>query len=129
MVLVACVALVGCRSSAPPSGTRPSPSPSGTPASSPSPSVSPSPAPSPAQVPAGFGVLSTSWVSEGVGWALGVVPCSGGRCVSLVRTGDGGTTWVPVAAPPVPPATATDALAAQRVRFANLSDGWVFGPG
>ena len=36
--------------------------------------------------------------------------------MSLVRTGDGGTTWVPVAAPPVPPATATDALAAQRVQ-------------
>src|SRR5919197_966364 len=27
------------------------------------------------------------------------------------------------------PATSTDALAAQRVRFANLNDGWVFGPG
>jgi photosystem II stability/assembly factor-like uncharacterized protein len=49
--------------------------------------------------------------------------------VSLVQTGDGGGTWVPVSAPPVPPATATDALAAQRVRFANLKDGWVFGPG
>jgi photosystem II stability/assembly factor-like uncharacterized protein len=80
-------------------------------------------------VPAGFGVLSTSWISEQVGWALGAVPCTGGRCLSLAQTGDGGATWVPRQAPSVPPASATDALAAQKVRFANLNDGWVFGPG
>jgi photosystem II stability/assembly factor-like uncharacterized protein len=124
------MALVACnRSSAPTGGGSPTSARSSTPASSPSPTASASAVPQLAPVPAGFGVLSTSWVSERVGWALGVVPCSGGRCVSVVQTGDGGATWVPIPAPPVPPASATDALAAQRIRFANLSDGWVFGPG
>lgn len=124
--LVLCLALVACKPSARRSPALRTPSP---PAPSPSPAVSPSAEPKAEPVPAGFGALSTSWVSERAGWVLGVVPCSGGRCTALVRTSDGGGTWTPVPGPQVPPAAAPDALAARRIRFANLSDGWVFGPG
>ena len=129
VALVLCLALMSCRSAARRSDAGPTLSPPGPSGPSPAPAASPSGEPPGASVPAGFAALSTSWVSERTGWVLGVVPCTGGRCTALIRTSDGGSTWTAVAAPPGPPAPSPDALAARWIRFANLNDGWVFGPG
>jgi hypothetical protein len=128
MALVLCLAPMSCKPSPRRSDAVPTASPSGA-APSPTPAVSPSGETHGETVPAGFGALSTTWVSERAGWVLGVVPCAGGRCTAVLRTSDGGGTWTTVPAPAVPPASAPDALAARWIRFANLSDGWVFGPG
>ncbi|MDQ6875075.1 MAG: hypothetical protein M3042_08460 [Actinomycetota bacterium] len=84
-------------------------------------------------VPAHFTPWSVSSVSAQVSFVLGDAPCSRPPCTSLVVTGDGGRTWHGLPAPRA-------ALLLNRfgglpskyvseVRFANLSDGWVFGGG
>lgn len=75
-------------------------------------------------VPRGFEPWSASFVSRTTGFVLGVNPsCKTRKCASLVRTTNGGKSWVSL---PVP-AGAYGAKVSE-VRFANLLDGWLFGP-
>lgn len=75
---------------------------------------------------AGFSPVSVTRISLQMGWALGTSPCGVALCTALARTRDGGATWHAV---PVPPAVLAPAGAAvSRVRFANATDGWLFGP-
>jgi photosystem II stability/assembly factor-like uncharacterized protein len=77
-------------------------------------------------LPAGFSPASITRISLRVGWALGASPCGPGICTTLARTRDGGSTWHSV---PVPEALLTPSpTTVSRVRFANASDGWLFGP-
>jgi photosystem II stability/assembly factor-like uncharacterized protein len=58
---------------------------------------------------------------------LGTAPCGNTNCNELLRTRDGGKTWVTLPRPPLPVA---DTIGVQRrIRFANLNDGWIYGPG
>jgi hypothetical protein len=120
----------------------PGPTPSGTPATSPSatPSASASAAALPrgGPVPAGFVAVSASTTPEGYLYALGTAPCPAGPCTSLVRSPDGGATWVGV---PAPRADLPDGAAGtgdltgrpvgrvSEIRFATQRDGWAFGGG
>ena len=100
----------------------------------------PTPSPSPAwTVPAGsaaaaLSVESVTFVSPEEGWVLGTLPCSASpQCLGLLRTEDGGQSWVSVTPPPTYPYPAASADGGvsggvSEVRFANSQDGWVFGP-
>jgi photosystem II stability/assembly factor-like uncharacterized protein len=89
------------------------------------------PPPKPVPVPAGFSPVSVTWVSTKTGWVLGVVP--GGGLV-LAHTTDGGTTWAQAPALPAaltyfnPFGPTPHKGGVDRVRFGDLSDGWLFGP-
>ena len=77
-------------------------------------------------LPTGFSPVSITRISLRVGWALGTSLCGTEVCTALARTRDGGATWHSV---PVPAAVATAGPnGVSRVRFANPSDGWLFGP-
>lgn len=83
-------------------------------------------------VPTAFEPGSVSFISASIGWALGTVgTCA--SCLALVRTADGGASWQSIPAPRVPYVQQSDAArpatGVSRVRFANLEDGWAFGPG
>ena len=76
-------------------------------------------------LPAGFSPVSITRISLRVGWALGTSLCGTEVCTVLARTRDGGATWHSV---PVPSGVATSGSdGVSRVRFANASDGWLFG--
>src|SRR5579871_2265423 len=71
-------------------------------------------------VPAGFHPTSVTFVSANEGFVLGSAPCASAPCTSLLRTVDGGRTWVGVPAP--------RSANVSEVRFANGVDGWAWGP-
>src|SRR4051794_21631848 len=50
-------------------------------------------------VPAGFNGYDLTWVSNDDGWALGTAPCDNRPCTSILRTTDGGKSWVGIPAP------------------------------
>jgi photosystem II stability/assembly factor-like uncharacterized protein len=75
----------------------------------------------PGSVP-GFVPSSTSWTSERNGWVLGFSPCAQEACAALLRTFDGGQTWLPLGSPPVSQTPEHDQV---RVRFANNFDGMI----
>jgi photosystem II stability/assembly factor-like uncharacterized protein len=85
-------------------------------------------------VPSGFLPGPVTFVSTATGYAIGVASsCPGGQCVALVRTTDGGGTWVGLTPPTagyvahgVPAASGLPGV--DEVRFADPLDGWVFGP-
>jgi photosystem II stability/assembly factor-like uncharacterized protein len=109
-----------------PRTTHSAPHPSSTPPPSASAPVSPVRGP----VPAGFKVADLTFVSPDAGWALGTAPCAHAPCTSLVRTSDGGRSWVGVR-PPVVALTGADDCASgcvSHVRFATPLVGYVFGP-
>ncbi len=97
----------------PPALSSVAPAPSGSGSTSrpaPSASSSPSPAGSTASgpsgqgpvggpVPAGFTGYDLTWVSDNDGWALGTAPCGSPPCTSILRTRDGGRSWVGIPAP------------------------------
>ncbi len=109
-------------------------------ATAPTTAVSPSPigstGPSGGVVPAGFRPVDVSFVNRDDGWALGSVPCPSGRCTELVRTRDGGSTWVSVPAPPLalPASVEVDPVLAgcnavvciSQIRLATPQIGYVF---
>ncbi|MFL6164040.1 MAG: WD40/YVTN/BNR-like repeat-containing protein [Jatrophihabitantaceae bacterium] len=111
------------------------PSPSGL--STPAPSSSPSSSagggePKGGPVPAGFNGYDLTWVSNDDGWALGTAPCGTPPCTSILRTRDGGKSWVGI---PAPRAflTATDTCThacdqVSNLRFANPLVGYAYGP-
>ena len=120
-----------------PSSSVPSPGPSSAPSSgsTPAPSASPSgsaPAgPSGGPVPAGFRAYDLTWVSADDGWALGTAPCSSAPCTSIVRTTDGGRSWVGIPAPKAwlaPADTCTQACdRISELRFATPLIGYAVG--
>ena len=59
---------------------------------------------------------------------FGQAPCSSGSCSAILRTADGGATWSSVTAPAVPFSHGEDPGGVSHIRFANPSDGWLFGP-
>ncbi len=79
-------------------------------------------------MPAGFVPYSATFVSSSQGWVLGTAPCAGPPCTSLLRTRDGGRSWQGIAPPVVALATEqAGAATVTSVRFADSSDGWLFG--
>ena len=110
------------------------PTPRGT--STPPPTLSPSPAWTEpvGSAAATLSVESVTFVSPEQGWVLGTLPCSAApACLALLRTEDGGRSWVSVTPPPSYPYPAAGADGGvsggvSEVRFANSQDGWVFGP-
>lgn len=69
-------------------------------------------------VPAGFGPESFTAIGEEMWWLLGTAPCSSPPCTSIVRTDDGGRTFVGVPAPRT--------AAVTQLRFADPSDGFAY---
>lgn len=84
--------------------------------------------PSGSAAPAGFAAASVTFVSLREGWVLGSVPCASGLCPVLLRTQDGGRTWVAIPAPSSTVSTGPQTNGVREVRFADANDGWVYGP-
>jgi photosystem II stability/assembly factor-like uncharacterized protein len=78
-------------------------------------------------VPAGFVPQSVTFISSAEGFVLGVAKCTSGTCAAVLRTRDGGRSWVGIPAPTVQVGTGTGR--ASLVRFADATDGWVSGHG
>lgn len=104
------------------------PPPATPPAASTPPASTAGPAGGP--IPAGFQVFSVTFASPDLGWALGTAPCTSSPCTSIVRTGDGGRTWVGIPAPHAPllAAGAVTDSGVSNLRFADALDGWAYGP-
>jgi hypothetical protein len=66
----------------------------------------------------GLSPTSVTFVSADVGWVLGTVACSAGRCTRVEQTTDGGAQWTPVASPPGSPTG---------IRFASATIGYAYG--
>ncbi len=83
-------------------------------------------------VPASFTGYDLTWVSNDDGWALGTAPCGNPPCTSILRTTDGGKSWVGIPAPRAFLAatdTCTDACdQISNLRFANRLVGYAYGP-
>jgi photosystem II stability/assembly factor-like uncharacterized protein len=82
-------------------------------------------------VPAEFRALDLTWVSGQDGWALGTAPCATAPCTSIVRTSDGGKSWVGIPAPKAA-LSQTDNCSGScdlvtHLRFANPHVGYAFG--
>jgi len=132
-----------------PPATQPSPPPSSS-TSAPAPSASAKPTPSatgptgsgapstPAQgglpaggpVPAGFRAVDLTWVSTDFGFALGTAQCATPPCTSILRTLDGGKSWVGLPAPKAM-LSQTDTCSGScdlvtHLRFANPDVGYAF---
>ena len=84
--------------------------------------------------PPNFQPTSVTFVGadNGTGGVIGAVigqagpPCASQDCTSLASTSDYGQTWKGVSAPYAP--GPTGAAGVSQLRFANLSDGWAYGP-
>jgi hypothetical protein len=81
--------------------------------------VSPSELPA-GPVPAGFGPQSFTALGELAWWTLGSASCSNPPCTSIVRTADGGRTFVGTPAPRT--------RNVSQLRFADSLDGFAYGP-
>jgi photosystem II stability/assembly factor-like uncharacterized protein len=82
-------------------------------------------------VPTGFRPMSVTFVSTQQGWVLGSMPCATGRCPAIARTIDGGKAWTSINAPETTigqPAVDVSPKGITGIRFADLRDGWAFGP-
>lgn len=82
-------------------------------------------------VPAGFRAVDLTWVSADEGWALGTAPCAKAPCTSIVRTTDGGKSWVGLHAPAAELSGTngcSDNNCVASLRFANPLVGYAFGP-
>ena len=80
---------------------------------------------------AGFHVVSWTFASTDDGWALGSVGPGQSGCATIARSVDGGRTWA-MAPSPTPTTAGSTCLAVPNclkgIRFANISDGYLFGP-
>ena len=76
-------------------------------------------------VPTGFRVADLSFVGTHEGWALGTAPCSRKPCTSVLRTTDGGASWVGIPAPIASLTNCTHACVSG-LRFANPEVGYAF---
>lgn len=83
-------------------------------------------------VPAGFQTFSFSALSDSQWWLLGDVACSHRPCTSVVRTTDGGRTFVGLPAPLAPITNGisdpTNPDGVDQIRFADPQDAFAFGP-
>ena len=84
-------------------------------------------------VPVGFSPVSLSAVSSNEYWVLGTAPCHNPICTSLLRTTNGGSTFVGLPAPTSPIANGAAQGAAANgintIRFADQFDGYAFATG
>jgi photosystem II stability/assembly factor-like uncharacterized protein len=71
-------------------------------------------------VPAKFSPQSFTAIGELTWWLLGTAPCSSPPCTSIVRTDNGGRSFVGI------PAPRTDQVS--QLRFADATDGFAYGP-
>jgi hypothetical protein len=77
-------------------------------------------APAGGAVPAGFGPESFTALSELQWWLLGTAPCSKPPCTSIVRTSDGGRTFVGIPAP--------ETTQVSQLRFGTQLDAFAYDP-
>jgi hypothetical protein len=68
-----------------------------------------------------------TFVSASDGWVLGTAPCAVQPCTSVVRTTDGGASWVGIPAPVFPLDPSSWQTGLNYLRFANTLDGFAFG--
>lgn len=83
-------------------------------------------------VPAGFDPVSFTAISAKQFWLLGDAPCSNPVCTSIVRTTDGGSTFVGIPAPAATLALNTSTSTAAGIntlRFADAQDGYAYATG
>jgi hypothetical protein len=80
-------------------------------------------------VPAGFAPQSFTAVSQLDWWLLGGAPCSRTPCTSIVRTTDGGRSFVGIPAPRALLAASAFQAGVSQLRFANSEDGFAYGGG
>jgi hypothetical protein len=79
-----------------------------------------------------FRPTSVTFVGNGRGGLVGAVigqagpPCATSNCTSLAGTSDYGASWYGVSAPLAPGPSGASGVS--QLRFANLRDGWAFGP-
>jgi hypothetical protein len=87
--------------------------------------------PSGGPVPIGFAARSVTFVSTEEAFVLGTAPCAKAPCTSILRTLNRGASWRGLPAPVVPLAAPFEVTrpAVWGIRFANPSDGFVFGNG
>jgi photosystem II stability/assembly factor-like uncharacterized protein len=78
-------------------------------------------------VPPGFLPVSMTFVSAGEGWVLGTAPYAYPPCTSVVRTADGGRSWIGIPAPRFPLAPWAGQRGLSSIRFADPLDGFAFG--
>lgn len=82
-------------------------------------------------MPLGFAARSVTFVSPEEAFVLGAAPCAKAPCTSILRTLDRGASWRGLPAPVVPLAVQSEVSgpAVWGIRFANPSQGFVFGNG
>lgn len=79
-------------------------------------------------VPAGFRVGSMTFVSASDGWVLGTTKtCAHAPCTSVLRTTNGGRSWVGIPAPKFRLISGTSSTGLIRMRFADSLDGFAYG--
>jgi photosystem II stability/assembly factor-like uncharacterized protein len=78
-------------------------------------------------VPAGFQPDSFTFVSANDGWVLGTAPCTHKPCTSVVRTTNGGRSWVGIPAPLLGLSSFEGQPGLDRIRFADNRDGFAYG--
>ena len=123
--VVAALVLAGCGSTS--QGAEGS-TPPGAQSSAPPASVAPAGGP----VPRGFVAADFTSVSPDLGWVLGTAPCAAAACTSIVRSTDGGKTWVGLPAPKAEledagPTACEGKPCVRGIRFATADVGYVYG--
>jgi hypothetical protein len=79
-------------------------------------------------VPRGFRVASVTFVSASDGWVLGTTrTCAHAPCTSVLRTTNGGRSWVGIPAPKYKLARSGMSVGLERLRFADALDGFAYG--
>jgi hypothetical protein len=78
-------------------------------------------------VPTGFEPESVTFVSASDGWVLGTAPCAHQPCTSVVRTTNGGRSWVGIPAPRFRLSRYRGGPGLDGMRFADTQDGFAFG--
>jgi photosystem II stability/assembly factor-like uncharacterized protein len=131
---IAALTLAACGSLASPGGQQ---SPQGGSSATSSPASNPATSPASStpvrQELVGFRVLSMTFVSDQQGWALGTVKCGTARCLALVGSTDGGSSWHELTAPAthaggVYSTCPAGAPCVQQIRFATTQIGYAYDP-
>jgi hypothetical protein len=129
--LLAAGLLAGCGQAARPAASGPATTTSSSPprSATAAPAGPASAAPSRPSAPPEFVPLSFTAISVTHWWVLGSLPCGTRDCPAIVTTTDGGASfrYLPAPGGRFGPGL-TSPPAAGSIRFADASDGWVFGP-
>lgn len=78
-------------------------------------------------VPAGLAPRSFTAISDTTWWLMGNAPCSSPPCTSIVRTTNGGRSFVGIPAPRVAISDASSLPGVSQLRFADPLDGFAYG--